>query len=226
MRAIGCVSAAATVSAVTCLARLSSPGHLFNCSSEAFQKGGRKGAKRVMIVITDGESHDSPDLEKVIEDSEKDNVTRYAVAVSGGGPFRQQTAAKAMQRSAVPCVPQCNGPGSAAHLHHSRCFCRGLCCWSCFCRRWWDAQFWIQLPEQVLRLGISRTLRCTGHPNCMRGAQPGLPGGITVAPCFSVCSHNGVSDAKAVGLLPYGYPSGALGRLSPSLENPSLAFLF
>ncbi|NXD86402.1 ITA11 protein, partial [Halcyon senegalensis] len=53
--------------------------------SEAFQKGGRKGAKRVMIVITDGESHDSPDLEKVIEESEKDNVTRYAVAVSGGG---------------------------------------------------------------------------------------------------------------------------------------------
>lgn len=37
-----------------------------------------------MIVITDGESHDSPDLEKVIEDSEKDNVTRYAVAVSTG----------------------------------------------------------------------------------------------------------------------------------------------
>ncbi|NWX24091.1 ITA11 protein, partial [Aegotheles bennettii] len=54
--------------------------------SEAFQKGGRKGAKRVMIVITDGESHDSPDLEKVIEDSEKDNVTRYAVAVSGRCP--------------------------------------------------------------------------------------------------------------------------------------------
>lgn len=35
-----------------------------------------------MIVITDGESHDSPDLEKVIQQSEKDNVTRYAVAVS------------------------------------------------------------------------------------------------------------------------------------------------
>ncbi|XP_013917639.1 PREDICTED: integrin alpha-11-like [Thamnophis sirtalis] len=48
--------------------------------SEAFQKGGRKGAKKVMIVITDGESHDSPDLEKAIEGSEKDNVTRYAVA--------------------------------------------------------------------------------------------------------------------------------------------------
>ena len=35
-----------------------------------------------MIVITDGESHDSPDLEKVIQQSERDNVTRYAVAVS------------------------------------------------------------------------------------------------------------------------------------------------
>ncbi|XP_021565023.1 integrin alpha-11 [Carlito syrichta] len=51
--------------------------------SEAFQKGGRKGAKKVMIVITDGESHDSPDLERVIQQSERDNVTRYAVAVLG-----------------------------------------------------------------------------------------------------------------------------------------------
>ncbi|KAM4826294.1 integrin alpha-11 [Thomomys bottae] len=51
--------------------------------SEAFRKGGRKGAKKVMIVITDGESHDSPDLERVIRQSEQDNVTRYAVAVLG-----------------------------------------------------------------------------------------------------------------------------------------------
>lgn len=39
-----------------------------------------------MIVITDGESHDSPDLEKVIQQSERDNVTRYAVAVSTAPP--------------------------------------------------------------------------------------------------------------------------------------------
>lgn len=39
-----------------------------------------------MIVITDGESHDSPDLEKVIQLSERDNVTRYAVAVSPALP--------------------------------------------------------------------------------------------------------------------------------------------
>ncbi|KAK2499830.1 hypothetical protein MC885_009822 [Smutsia gigantea] len=57
--------------------------HLNDYSSEAFQKGGRKGAKKVMIVITDGESHDTPDLEKVIQQSERDNVTRYAVAVLG-----------------------------------------------------------------------------------------------------------------------------------------------
>ncbi|XP_075063666.1 integrin alpha-11 [Mixophyes fleayi] len=52
-------------------------------TTEAFQHGGRKGAKKVMIVITDGESHDSPDLDRVIESSDKDNITRYAVAVLG-----------------------------------------------------------------------------------------------------------------------------------------------
>lgn len=36
----------------------------------------------MMIVITDGESHDSPDLQQAIEDCEKDDITRYAIAVS------------------------------------------------------------------------------------------------------------------------------------------------
>lgn len=35
-----------------------------------------------MIVITDGESHDSADLQQVIKDCEKDSITRYAIAVS------------------------------------------------------------------------------------------------------------------------------------------------
>lgn len=35
-----------------------------------------------MIVITDGESHDSPQLLQVVTDSEKDNITMYAIAVS------------------------------------------------------------------------------------------------------------------------------------------------
>ncbi|KAJ8252301.1 hypothetical protein COCON_G00216130 [Conger conger] len=51
--------------------------------SQAFKRGGRRGAKKVMIVITDGESHDSPDLKKVIEDCEEDDITRYAIAVLG-----------------------------------------------------------------------------------------------------------------------------------------------
>ena len=51
-------------------------------SSQAFKQGGRRGAKKVMIVITDGESHDSQDLQQAIEDSEKDGITRYAIAVS------------------------------------------------------------------------------------------------------------------------------------------------
>ncbi|KAM9409913.1 integrin alpha-11a [Pholidichthys leucotaenia] len=51
--------------------------------SEAFKHGGRRGAKKVMIVITDGESHDSPHLNQAIVDSEKDGITRYAIAVLG-----------------------------------------------------------------------------------------------------------------------------------------------
>ncbi|XP_033844801.2 integrin alpha-11a [Periophthalmus magnuspinnatus] len=51
--------------------------------SEGFKHGGRRGAKKVMIVITDGESHDSPDLQQAIEDSEREGITRYAIAVLG-----------------------------------------------------------------------------------------------------------------------------------------------
>ncbi|XP_042370711.1 integrin alpha-11-like, partial [Plectropomus leopardus] len=51
--------------------------------SEAFKRGGRPGAQKVMIVITDGESHDSPDLLQAVADSERDNVTMYAIAVLG-----------------------------------------------------------------------------------------------------------------------------------------------
>ncbi|XP_072291710.1 integrin alpha-11 isoform X2 [Eucyclogobius newberryi] len=50
---------------------------------EAFKRGGRPGAKKVMIVITDGESHDSPDLQEAVSQSERDNITLYAIAVLG-----------------------------------------------------------------------------------------------------------------------------------------------
>ncbi|KAM8751499.1 integrin alpha-11 isoform 2-T2 [Acanthopagrus schlegelii] len=51
--------------------------------SEAFKRGGRRGAQKVMIVITDGESHDSPHLLQAVADSERDNITMYAIAVLG-----------------------------------------------------------------------------------------------------------------------------------------------
>lgn len=52
------------------------------CRSEAFKRGGRPGAQKVMIVITDGESHDSPHLLQAVADSERENITMYAIAVS------------------------------------------------------------------------------------------------------------------------------------------------
>lgn len=55
-----------------------SPSH----RAEAFKRGGRPGAQKVMIVITDGESHDSLQLPQVVADSERDNITMYAIAVS------------------------------------------------------------------------------------------------------------------------------------------------
>nr|XP_046250911.1 integrin alpha-11 [Scatophagus argus] len=51
--------------------------------SKAFKRGGRPGAQKVMIVITDGESHDSPQLVQAVADSESDNITMYAIAVLG-----------------------------------------------------------------------------------------------------------------------------------------------
>lgn len=65
-----------------CASYVTETKHLPSRSSQAFKQGGRRGAKKVMIVITDGESHDSPDLQQAIEDSEKDGITRYAIAVS------------------------------------------------------------------------------------------------------------------------------------------------
>ena len=92
--------------------------------------------------------------------------------MAGGGTdthFQQRRAAKAVQSSTVPHAPQCNGAGSAAHLRRSRRVCRGLCCWSCFCRRRWDAQLWIRRPEQVPWPGTGRTLALRWAPELHEG---------------------------------------------------------
>lgn len=54
------------------------------CSTEAFsaERGAREGATKVMIVVTDGESHDGEELPNALEECESRNITRYAIAVS------------------------------------------------------------------------------------------------------------------------------------------------
>ncbi|ETE61814.1 Integrin alpha-10, partial [Ophiophagus hannah] len=57
----------------------------YKTAEEAFsrERGGREGATKLMIVLTDGESHDGEELEDALEECEKRNVTRYAIAVLG-----------------------------------------------------------------------------------------------------------------------------------------------
>ncbi|XP_026130342.1 integrin alpha-1 [Carassius auratus] len=52
---------------------------------EAFtvERGARPGVKKVMVIVTDGESHDHHNLKNVIDECEKDGIERFAVAVLG-----------------------------------------------------------------------------------------------------------------------------------------------
>ncbi|KAM6288830.1 LOW QUALITY PROTEIN: integrin alpha-10-like, partial [Aegotheles albertisi] len=60
--------------------------------TEAFspERGGRADATRLMIVVTDGESHDGEELPAALAECERRNVTRYAIAVLGHYLRRQQ----------------------------------------------------------------------------------------------------------------------------------------
>ncbi|KAM8869465.1 integrin alpha-10 isoform 2-T2 [Spinachia spinachia] len=60
--------------------------------TEAFseERGAREGAAKVMIVVTDGESHDGEDLEASLGECTDRNITRYAIAVLGHYIRRQQ----------------------------------------------------------------------------------------------------------------------------------------
>lgn len=46
------------------------------------QNGGRAGATKVMVVVTDGESHDANIKNKVIAACDSQNITRFGIAVS------------------------------------------------------------------------------------------------------------------------------------------------
>ncbi|XP_029436075.1 integrin alpha-10 [Rhinatrema bivittatum] len=60
--------------------------------TEAFssERGGRDGATRLMLVVTDGESHDGEELPLALAECEKRHITRYAIAVLGHYIRRQQ----------------------------------------------------------------------------------------------------------------------------------------
>ena len=46
------------------------------------ESGGRPTATKVMVVVTDGESHDGSNLKTVIGRCNEDNITRFGIAVS------------------------------------------------------------------------------------------------------------------------------------------------
>ncbi|KAG2466640.1 ITA1 protein, partial [Polypterus senegalus] len=52
---------------------------------EAFtpERGARPGVRKVMVIVTDGESHDSYNLDDVIEDCENEGIQRFSIAVLG-----------------------------------------------------------------------------------------------------------------------------------------------
>eukprot|EP00079_Xenopus_tropicalis_P009244 XP_002933090.2 PREDICTED: integrin alpha-1 [Xenopus tropicalis] len=52
---------------------------------EAFTeaRGARKGVKKVMVVVTDGESHDNYRLNSVIKECETDDIQRFSIAILG-----------------------------------------------------------------------------------------------------------------------------------------------
>ncbi|KAK0134849.1 Integrin alpha-1 [Merluccius polli] len=47
------------------------------------ERGARPGVKKVMVIVTDGESHDSYALDEVIEKCEEDGIERFGIAVLG-----------------------------------------------------------------------------------------------------------------------------------------------
>lgn len=49
--------------------------------------GGRRDAAKVMVVVTDGESHDEDARDTVIAECNTEGITRFGIAVSSDAPF-------------------------------------------------------------------------------------------------------------------------------------------
>ncbi|XP_069025985.1 integrin alpha-1 isoform X1 [Embiotoca jacksoni] len=63
---------------------------------EAFmpERGARPGVKKVMVIVTDGESHDFHNLEKVVKDCDDDDIERFGIAVLGDYNRQNKSAAE------------------------------------------------------------------------------------------------------------------------------------
>lgn len=46
------------------------------------ERGARDGVKKIMVIVTDGESHDFYNLDSVVKACEEDNIERFGIAVS------------------------------------------------------------------------------------------------------------------------------------------------
>ncbi|KAG2462672.1 RPC3 polymerase, partial [Polypterus senegalus] len=88
--------------------------------TEAFspERGARDGATKVMIVVTDGESHDGEELPEALSECEKRNITRYAIAwpLSTRNPWGRTARGKEKPRR----QPQCPGHPSSSGLNDSK----------------------------------------------------------------------------------------------------------
>lgn len=45
------------------------------------ERGARQGVKKVMVIVTDGESHDFHNLDDVIAGCDRDDIERFGIAV-------------------------------------------------------------------------------------------------------------------------------------------------
>ncbi len=67
--------------------KVSTVSALFSQQGFNQNNGARPGAAKVMVVVTDGESHDRSLRDTVIADCEKQGITRFGIAVSDDLPF-------------------------------------------------------------------------------------------------------------------------------------------
>ena len=85
-----CVCVCVCLSESICIYLITLHSFLSLLSTEGFSQshGGRPEAARLLVVVTDGESHDGEELPEALKACEAGRVTRYGIAVrikSGSG---------------------------------------------------------------------------------------------------------------------------------------------